>query len=49
MNEKICQAHFLDLPTEYVDLVVIDSEECHTCKLEDEYEERPEWDWLKKK
>ena len=32
--EKICQKHFLDIPTEDEHLVVIDSEECYTCKLE---------------
>lgn len=34
--EKICQKHFLDIPTEDEHLVVIDSEECYTCKLEQE-------------
>ena len=35
-KEKICQKHFLDIPTEDEHLVVIDSEECYTCKLEQE-------------
>tara|TARA_Y100001951_G_C11267863_1_gene256783 strand:+ start:1071 stop:1202 length:132 start_codon:yes stop_codon:yes gene_type:complete len=35
-KEKICQKHFLDIPTEDEHMVVINSEECYMCKQQKE-------------